>query len=210
MRVSARAVRRQRKNAAATAAAEQSESVASHGTKEASAEGDAYAWHTFGSDDEVGPAATTRTNRDEEHDDSDAQLSSSDSEAEGTLISGTNAVPGAGGLTGTAVTMQQVDEDEDDDEDDDRPLGAPVWLSTTKRASSGSNLTNAATAAAAANPPAAEVKKEDTTVQLLFQGLRSDDAHAESSAEQDGWSGIERGRRIAFQYVQMLRAEGII
>ncbi|CBQ71742.1 conserved hypothetical protein [Sporisorium reilianum SRZ2] len=198
MRVSARMQRSQRKNAVATSSGEQNGSS----SKELNGDTDAFGWHTFGSDDDAETAAPSRTNGTQQND-TDEELSSSDSEAEPTLTSGSDAAPVAGGLTGTAVTMQQVDEDDDDDDDDDRPLGAPTWLSSAKRTSSASNVTNPPSTAAA-------VKREDTAVQLLFQGLRSDDVDAESSAEQDGWSGIERGRRIAFQYVQMLRAEGII
>ncbi len=106
------------------------------------------------------------------------------------------------------MTMQQMDEDDDDD-DDDRPLGAALASGSTRNPALAAGApANAATEQAAA--PAA-AKKEDT-VQLIFQGLRPDEAEAQSggTADEDGWTGIERGRRIAFQYVQMLRAEGII
>jgi hypothetical protein len=52
-------------------------------------------------------------------------------------------------------------------------------------------------------------KPSEDTVQLIFQGLRSD-ADDPEGGDVGAWSGVERGRRIAFQYVQMLRAEGII
>jgi hypothetical protein len=119
----------------------------------------------------------------------DDEVSCSDSEIEGALPNGHAAA-----LAGTAVTMQQVDEDEDDD--DDRPLGAPAWTQPKPNA------------AAQAEPNVAPKPSEDT-VQLIFQGLRSD-ADDPEGGDVGAWSGVERGRRIAFQYVQMLRAEGII
>ncbi|GAC76495.1 zinc-binding oxidoreductase [Moesziomyces antarcticus T-34] len=119
----------------------------------------------------------------------DDEVSCSDSEIEGALPNGHAAA-----LAGTAVTMQQVDEDEDDD--DDRPLGAPAWTQPKPNA------------AAQAEPNVAPKPSEDT-VQLIFQGLRSDADDPEGD-DVGAWSGVERGRRIAFQYVQMLRAEGII
>lgn len=117
----------------------------------------------------------------------DDEVSSSDSETDGALPNGH-----AGALAGTAVTMQQVDEDDDDD--DDRPLGAPAWTQPKPNAPQ-----------AETKPP----KPSEDTVQLIFQGLRSD-ADEQEGGDMGAWSGVERGRRIAFQYVQMLRAEGII
>lgn len=194
MTLTARAQRRQRKEGAKPSTAHNGRVA-----QDNSGSTDVFGWHTFGSDDEEDASTTAHMNGDWQDQD-DSQVSSSDSETEPTLDSSSGAVTGAGGLTGTAVTMQQVDE-ADDDDDDDRPLGAPIWSNANRTpATSTTNPT-----AAPATPPGA-TKKEDTA-QLIFQGLRPDEA--DSTAE-DGWSGIERGRRIAFQYVQMLRAEGII
>ncbi|CDS00103.1 hypothetical protein [Sporisorium scitamineum] len=158
MRLSARAQRRKRNNAA-TASAKQIGPSIQNATKQSNGDTDAFAWRTLGSEDEAETTAPSRTNGEEKQDDSDDALSSSDSEAEPTLISSSAAMPVPGVLTAAPKT----------------------------------------------------VKKEDATVQLLFQGLRPDVDEAGSSSEQDGWTaGVERGRRIAFQYVQMLRAEGII
>lgn len=57
----------------------------------------------------------------------------------------------------------------------------------------------------AAGLPQTQPKKDsrDESVKLAFQGLRAD-------THPQGWDGVERGRRVAFSYVQMLRAEGII
>uniref|UniRef100_V5EY11 Uncharacterized protein n=2 Tax=Kalmanozyma brasiliensis (strain GHG001) TaxID=1365824 RepID=V5EY11_KALBG len=191
MKVAARVQRRQRKNATTSTQSVNKTRVVAPETNG----DDAFGWHTFGSDEE--PDAEAHANGDWQ-DDND--LSSSESETDQVLV--TDSIAAAGGLTGTAVTMQQVDE-EDDDDDDDRPLGAPAWSNANTRTSSASNLNSASVSVAAA------AKKEDT-VQLIFQGLRADEKDADDGAGADGWSGIERGRRIAFQYVQMLRAEGII
>ncbi|SPO38469.1 uncharacterized protein PSFLO_03947 [Pseudozyma flocculosa] len=85
---------------------------------------------------------------------------------------------------------------EDSDEDDDKPLGLLTAQAQQQQA--------AAAAAAAAVLPA----KQDDGVRLHFQGLQ---AGSDSAAQSDkGWGGVERGRRMAFTYVQMLRAEGLI
>lgn len=181
MRMAARAQRRQRRNANAPVSTSKADAITT------SQNGDAFGWHTFDSDDDSPTPHANGDWQDENEDD----LSSSDSDSD-SLPPSSN--PAAGGLAGTAVTMQQVDEDDDDD--DDRPLGAPIWSAAANR--------NAAPNPAAPTPA---VKKEET-VQLIFQGLRPDERDAEGG--DDGWTGVERGRRIAFQYVQMLRAEGII
>lgn len=201
MRLAARQQRRQRKKVSVP----QNEAKSSDAAREQNGTSDEFGWHTFGSDDEADPPANGDW-QDENEDD----LSSSDSEAEQVTV-GTSTGATAGGLLGTAVTMQQADEDDDDD-DDDRPLGAPIW-SNANRNTAASNSANPLTSNPASNataPDSGAAKKEDT-VQLIFQGLRPD-AHGdvESVGEADGWTGIERGRRIAFQYVQMLRAEGFI
>lgn len=73
---------------------------------------------------------------------------------------------------------------QDGDKDGDRPVGAPPRQADI----------------------AAEAAPAD--LHLSFEGLRSD--LASETPETAGWCGIERGRRVAFHYVQMLRAEGII
>ncbi|KAJ9478391.1 hypothetical protein PHBOTO_001956 [Pseudozyma hubeiensis] len=199
MALAARALRRQRKNAAESSSGQNGRTADVQ-----DAQTDAFGWHTFGSDDEAETKATAPTNG-HTPDEDDGSLFTSDSEVEATLDSSTSAVARAGGLTGTAVTMQQGDQGEDDDDDDDdRPLGAPAWSSSNRPAATAANP-NVVPPTVAAAPSTA---KKEHTVQLIFQGLQSDADDTEST--EDGWSGIERGRRIAFQYVQMLRAEGII
>ncbi|SAM79978.1 uncharacterized protein UBRO_02274 [Ustilago bromivora] len=199
LRQAARQQRRQRKNATQNRDQDSSAAAKKHNGTE-----DAYAWHAFGSDDDA-EAHTNRDWQDENEDD----LSSSGSEAEQATpnsTAGASAGGLLGGLLGTAVTVQQADEDDDDD-DDDCPLGVPIW-SNANRNSAAPNSANPLSGTPATAPESVQTKKEDT-VQLIFQGLRPDQG-SESAAEADGWTGIERGRRIAFQYVQMLRAEGII
>ncbi|KAJ1028737.1 hypothetical protein NDA16_001902 [Ustilago loliicola] len=201
MRLAARMQRRQRKSNSAP----QNGDKSSNPAKERNGTSDEFGWHTFGSDDESEPHANEDW-QDENEDD----LSSSDSDAEQAAL-GTSTSAAAGELLGTAVTMQQVDKDDDDD-DDDRPLGAPIW-SNANRNSSAPTSANPLSGNPASTATAAEsvVAKKEDTVQLIFQGLRPDDEmEAGDVGEADGWTGIERGRRIAFQYVQMLRAEGII
>lgn len=209
VKVASRAQRRQRKTAAA------SETTQSHDQSKglsngAGAREDQAGWYTFGSDNEAVASGSVLRNGDwHDLDEDEEEVSSSDSEAEQDIASGAGAA--GSGLAGTAVTMQQVDEDDDDD-DDDRPLGAPIW-SNANRTASAPNAANINTPPATVPVTGApsgptRVKKEDT-VQLIFQGLRPDETEG-VPAEANGWTGIERGRRIAFQYVQMLRAEGII
>ncbi|GAC96442.1 hypothetical protein PHSY_004022 [Pseudozyma hubeiensis SY62] len=198
MAIAARTLRRQRKNAG-----ESSSGPNGRMAEVKDAQTDAFGWHMFGSDDEADPKATAPINGHSLDEDNES-LYSSDSEVEATPDSASNAVACAGGLTGTAVTMQQGDQGEDDDdEDDDRPLGAPAWSSSNRPAAAASTPNVVPPAAVAPS-----VAKKEHTVQLIFQGLQSDADDTEGA--EDGWSGIERGRRIAFQYVQMLRAEGII
>lgn len=198
MVTAARAEQRRRKKAVDATSTQNGK--ATNGTTNKNGDTDAFGWHTFDSDDGEEDTSTPPANAGGDWQDEDEGLSSSESESEATLDAAYGAAAAAGGLAGTAVTMQQADEGDDDD-DDDRPLGAPIWSNTSRP----STATNPANPAAA---PATAVKKEDT-VQLIFQGLRPDVNEVRSTTD-DGWSGIERGRRIAFQYVQMLRAEGII
>ncbi|SPO23010.1 uncharacterized protein UTRI_01688 [Ustilago trichophora] len=208
MKVASRALRRERRKAASALSVEKGESNKDL-AKPANGHVNPFGWHTFGSDDEISLPISTQPNS--EWQDTE-ELSSSDSESEPVLPTTTTSA--TGGLTGTAVTMQPID-DEDDDDDDDRPLGAPIWTNTNP-ARSMPNSANSLPASASASAPATEQtpKKEENSVQLIFQGLRPDDNDSEVQGDdgdaEDGWTGIERGRRIAFQYVQMLRAEGII
>lgn len=211
MKVASRALRRERRKAASAVSADKGESNKDL-AKPANGHGDAFGWHTFGSDDETSLPISTQPNSEWQDEKDKEELSSSDSESEPVLPTTTTSA--TGGLTGTAVTMQPID-DEDDDDDDDRPLGAPIWTNANPPRSM-PNSANSLPASASASAPATEqtLKKEENSVQLIFQGLRPDDnddeAHGDDGDAEDGWTGIERGRRIAFQYVQMLRAEGII
>ncbi|SPO24717.1 uncharacterized protein UTRI_01688_B [Ustilago trichophora] len=204
MKVASRAVRRERRKAASSALAQKAESSKDL-AKPANGGGDVFGWYTFGSDDEISAPISTQPNGEWQDENDQEDLSSSDSESEPAL--GPTTTSATGGLTGTAVTMQPIDDDDDDD-DDDRPLGAPIWSNATPSRSL-PNSANSLNAPASAPATEQTLRKEENSVQLIFQGLRPDDDDDDQVAE-DGWTGIERGRRIAFQYVQMLRAEGII
>ncbi|SNX83365.1 uncharacterized protein MEPE_02072 [Melanopsichium pennsylvanicum] len=218
MRIAARAQRRQRKMASPTASSDPGNKKHTKSGVNGGGNDNLFGWQAFGSDafDEAEPSLAEPRNW--EDDDNEDSLSSSDSETEQPLLSATSAT-GVGGLMGTTVTMQQnAAGDEDDDDDDDRPLGAPTWSNVNRSQSSiplnSANPFSSATGTAPTPIPTVDEgmqsKKEDT-VQLIFQGLRPDDDNeANDGGDGDGWTGIERGRRIAFQYVQMLRAEGII
>ncbi|PWZ00746.1 hypothetical protein BCV70DRAFT_200007 [Testicularia cyperi] len=157
----------------------------------------AFGWQTFGESSQSN-GATGATDRSKTEDEDD--LSSGDElEANEGALGGTDASAAGGAMAGTTVTMQQLDDDDDDD--DDRPLGASMF------ASSNANLKTQPNAQPA-SAPASALPPRDETVQLTFQGLRCDST--DGAEANGGWSGIERGRRIAFHYVQMLRAEGII